>query len=379
MDEENDPDLAALVEPLYEAVTEPEMWQVFLEKASEALHADKAAILIYSTPDARASVCADLGFSDELRRVIEETTQYNPWVAEIRKHRSEGWYSGSIDDAVPMDVFRKSDFYQECVKHQVEWTGAAVIFAPGDCVPVFAVARPETQPPFGARDKELLRELVPHLRTAFKTYQALISIRESAAAGRFALDVIGAACMMLDGDGQVLAMNKRAEVLTANGETLRIKERKPLAALSQEQGLLDACIASACSCGAGNSTYPGVGGAALHSWNGSSLYISVLPYRASRPFIEQRPVALLFITTHEEQGRGEHRLWQSIFGLSPAECRVAEMMMHGMEVAEISEAIRIKVDTVRYYQKCVYRKTGVRGQGQLMRLLARLPFSTSTP
>jgi len=44
-----------------------------------------------------------------------------------------------------------------------------------------------------------------------------------------------------------------------------------------------------------------------------------------------------------------------------------------VEVAEISEAIKIKVDTVRYYQKSIYRKTGVRGQSQLMRLLTRLP------
>ena len=48
---------------------------------------------------------------------------------------------------------------------------------------------------------------------------------------------------------------------------------------------------------------------------------------------------------------------KSMFGLSPAECRVAEMMKLGMDVAEISEAIKIKADTVRYYQKCVYRKT----------------------
>jgi DNA-binding CsgD family transcriptional regulator len=52
------------------------------------------------------------------------------------------------------------------------------------------------------------------------------------------------------------------------------------------------------------------------------------------------------------------------------------MMKQGMEVAEISEAIRIKVDTVRYYQKCIYRKMDVKGQGSMMRLLTRLP-STS--
>jgi DNA-binding CsgD family transcriptional regulator len=64
-----------------------------------------------------------------------------------------------------------------------------------------------------------------------------------------------------------------------------------------------------------------------------------------------------------------------MFSLSPAECRVAEMMKQGLEANEISDSIRIKVDTVRYYQKSIYRKTGARGQGPLLRLLTRLPSS----
>lgn len=82
---------------------------------------------------------------------------------------------------------------------------------------------------------------------------------------------------------------------------------------------------------------------------------------------------MVFLTPPEEQVQGEYRLWQAIFGLSPAECRVAEMMKRGSEVPEISEVLKIKVDTVRYYQKSIYRKTHVRGQVQLMRLLLRLP------
>jgi DNA-binding CsgD family transcriptional regulator len=65
-----------------------------------------------------------------------------------------------------------------------------------------------------------------------------------------------------------------------------------------------------------------------------------------------------------------------MFELSPAECRVAEMMKQGVDVADISEAIKIKVDTVRYYQKSIYRKAGVRGQSQLVRLLTRLPSAS---
>ena len=122
--------------------------------------------------------------------------------------------------------------------------------------------------------------------------------------------------------------------------------------------------------------WSGEGAVVLHSEEGRTLYVSVLPYCSEWAILDGWPAAVLFITTPEEQGQGEHRLWQMMFGLSPAECRVAEMMKQGMEVAEISEAIRIKVDTVRYYQKCIYRKMDVKGQGSMMRLLTRLP-STS--
>jgi len=32
---------AALLDPLYDAATQPEMWKIFLQKASEVLRADK--------------------------------------------------------------------------------------------------------------------------------------------------------------------------------------------------------------------------------------------------------------------------------------------------------------------------------------------------
>jgi DNA-binding CsgD family transcriptional regulator len=366
----------ALLDPLYEAATQPELWKVFLKRASEALHADKAAILVCTPTRARTEICVDLGLTDELRHDIRRITRSNPWVAEIQKHQDTGWYSGSNDDALSMEAFRKSAFYNESFrKHQIEWVGTALVFGPGGMMPGLCVGRPSTQAPFSVDDKELLRQLVPHLRRAFKAYQAMTSLRDSNAAGQHALDLIGAACITLDSAGLVLSMNRRAKALVASAETLRVKERKLLATLTVEQSTLDACIAPACA-SLGKSLHPGVGAVVLHSVRGNALYMSVLPYHSSWSFLEDRPAALLFLTTPEEQGHGEHRLWKSMFGLSPAECRVAEMMMHGMEVTEISEAIRIKVDTVRYYQKCVYRKTAVKGQGQLMRLLTRLPSST---
>ena len=368
----------ALLDPLYEAAAQPEMWKVFLQRASEVLRVDKAAILVHTPGNLQTTVCFDLGVTAEGRRDTEELTKQSPWMVEIQKHRKTGWYSGSPEDAMSMEKFRQTAFYNELFrKHNIEWAAATVVFGADGSMPSFAISRPKSGAPFSADERSLLRQLVPHLGRVFKIHQKVSSIRDRNAAGRYALDLIGAACVTLDEMGRILSMNRLAEGLIAGGATLRVKDRRLLAAVTVEQNALDACVVGACACGAGKSPAPGVGAVALHSGLGVPLYISVLPYHSNWSLFEGRPAALLFLTTPEEQGHGEHRLWQTLFGLSPAECRVAEMMKLGMEVAEISEAIKIKVDTVRYYQKSVYRKTGVPGQGQLMRLLTRLPSSST--
>ncbi len=376
--DQNDSELTkALLDPLYDAAADPELWPEFLKNASRIFRADKAAILIHAPKNESTSICVDLGVDPETRSDTERLMKVSPWMVEIQKRQADGWYSGSPEDVLPMDQFRKSMFYNELFrKHDIEWVAAAIAFCVGGWMPSFTISRPRSDVPFNDSEKHLLRRLAPHLKRVFKIHRAMGSLRSQNAAGQHALDLIGAACITLDPLGRVLQFNRRAEVLIAEESFLRTKGSRLVTTLNAEQKALDVCLLKACACGAGKSTDPGAGAIVLHSAQGKSLYVSVLPYRSNWAVMDGRPSAVLFLTTPEEQGQGEHRLWQTMFGLSPAECRVAEMMKQGMEVAEISEMIRIKVDTVRYYQKCIYRKTGVRGQGAMMRLLARLPSST---
>ena len=367
----------ALLDSLYGAATEPEMWPVFLEKATKMLRADQAAILIHAPENINTLTCADRGVTVEARLATERLTRISPWMVEILKFREQGWYCGSPEDHLPMEKFRRSKFYNEFFrKYDIEWTAAAVVFSPGGWMQSLSVARSRAGVAFGDSEKELLRQLVPHLERVFRFQSAINSLYERNAAGQHALDLMGVACITLDAGGRVLSANRRAEALIADGALLRIKERRLLAARPIDQKILDACLLKACACGAGKSTDPGEGATVLHAAEGRTLYVTVLPYHSGWAVMEGHPSAILFLTTPEEQGQGEHRLWQSIFGLSPAECRVAEMMKQGMEVGGISDLLRIKADTVRYYQKCIYRKTGVRGQGSMMRLLTRLPSTT---
>lgn len=367
---------APLLDPLYDAAIEPGMWPTFLKKASLTFSSDKAAVFVQGPQSRGASVCADIGFSEEMRRAAQRWSPPSPWNAEIHKCAAQGWYSGSPEDVVPLEAFRQSKLYSEFFrKNDIEWAAAAVIFRPGGYTPALAFARPRSASPFNVREKQALRQLVPHLTRVFKVQGVLGLLHERNAASQHALDLMGAACMTLDSRARVISLNRRAESLIQDGTWLRLRDRRLLAAVAPQQRLLDECLLKACAFGEGHATDPGGGAVVLHSAQARSLYVSVLPYRSNWTTLEGRPAAVLFVTTPEEQGQGEHRLWQTMFGLAPAECRVAEAMKQGLEVCEISDSMRIKVDTVRYYQKCVYRKTGVRGQGQLLRLLARLPSS----
>jgi DNA-binding CsgD family transcriptional regulator len=376
--EPNDAELTrALLDLLYDAATEPELWPQFLGKACEIFHADKAALLLHAPKNEKTTVCAQIGMDAEACRDTERLTKISPWMVEIQKQQEQGWYTGSPEDLLPIEQFRASKFFHEVFgRHGLEWVAASVVFCAGGWMPDFSVFRSASGKPFNAQEKELLSQLAPHLRRVFKIYRAMGSLSEQNAAGQHALDLIGAACITLDALGRVLQFDRRAEALIADESFLRITGKRLVAEQSADQKALDSCLLKACACGAGKTTDPGKGAIVLHSPLGGNLYVSVLPYRSKWTILDGRPAAVVFITTPEEQGHGEHRLWQTMFGLSPAECRVAEMMKQGIEVAEISEMIRIKVDTVRYYQKCIYRKTAVRGQAQLIRLLTRLPSST---
>jgi DNA-binding CsgD family transcriptional regulator len=368
-------DLAlALLDPLYEAATQPEKWQVFLRAASEILHADHAGFILHDPENEQTGVKADLGYTDQMRHDVEEMTYLNPWIAEVQKHQSTGWFSGGVEDVMSMETYRSTAFYNEFYrKNGIEWAAAVVIFGPRGSMQSIVFSRSDGGSPFSPEEKQLLRELVPHLTRVFDARRVVAALRAGCGAGQHALDLMGAACITLDGAGRLLFMNRRAEALLAEGGAITTRDRRLIAAQSGEQKALDACIDQACAYGMRKSLDPGTGALVLHSRQESPFYVSVLPYRSSWDLLEDLPSALVFIATPEERGSGEHRLWRAMFDLSPAECRVAEMMKQGMEVAEISATINIKVDTVRYYQKSIYRKTSVRGQGPLMRLLTRLP------
>jgi DNA-binding CsgD family transcriptional regulator len=60
---------------------------------------------------------------------------------------------------------------------------------------------------------------------------------------------------------------------------------------------------------------------------------------------------------------------RSLYGLTPAECRVALLLVDGHAPRQIANTFRVTENTVRSQIKSIFSKTGARRQSDLVRLL----------
>lgn len=103
------------------------------------------------------------------------------------------------------------------------------------------------------------------------------------------------------------------------------------------------------------------------------LQLMVTPFHSSEVLTEDRPAALVFLTDPDAQPASRATLLQAFYGLTPTECRLAEQLAQGWELAQIAGKLHVAVGTVRTHLKNIYRKTGTGRQADLVRLVLGLP------
>ena len=69
---------------------------------------------------------------------------------------------------------------------------------------------------------------------------------------------------------------------------------------------------------------------------------------------------------HDDDDEGVLRM---SFGLSPAQARLAVMMMSGYSVKEAAQGLKIAESSARQYLKIIFSKTGTRRQSELVRVI----------
>lgn len=305
---------------------------------------------------------------------------FDPLVPQVRR-----WAAGTLvtDTMIhPQGSFERSAFVQEWVRPQRFYTVAfANVLREGDMAAVLGALRHETR--FYSEDElDALRDLLPHLRNALRvqrhTARTLASHDKSGHAPADALDALAHGVLIVDADAHIVFANRAATAQLARANGLRTEHAALSAATAAATQQLRALIARA----AGRDGRGRTGGAMLIARQppDEPLQALISPLGAHRhaDYTAQAAragTAMLIVIDPQSSRRGVETRLVALFGLTPAEARVACEVGKGLNPKDAAEALQVLPSTVRTHLHHVFAKTATRRQAELMRLIAQLAIA----
>ena len=371
--------LSELIGRIYAAVESPAEWGTFLERLRLAMGATGALILHYDTSAPALAVQAFAGFdADAISQYHGHYRQTDPWSCALKR---ADCLPGRVFDGLELiadDEVRRGEYYNDFGRRVGSLRAAFGALEPmGTRIGFFSVNRGERQPPFGAEDMRLLKELTPHLRQAFRLQRRLALADESRAMSCGALDALPIAVVLLNGSADIVYLNQAARELIARRDGLVVEGRQLRGATSVDSHRLSAAVRAAAGAPGISVSDRDLAFALRRPSYNAPLRVVVIPTGAlpSRTNVAEEATAsvAVFVSDPERDTIESPERLTRLFGFTPAESRVTCLLAGGKTVRDIAAILSVSSSTVRWHVKQALHKAGVRNQAQLVSLVLRGP------
>jgi DNA-binding CsgD family transcriptional regulator len=366
---------------VYEAAADPQHWTLFLEHAAREMDATKAALHVHyfapgdTTRTAEGSCAVAIGYdAASLTAYAGYYAAQDVYVQRIRERFPFGMNAGTSEDLLTPGELRKTELYHDyCRTNEVFHTCWSAVEQTKGIAAGLGFIRPESSRPFKKKDVHLLKLLNPHLNKAFRLQRIL----EQSSAHSNAL-VSGMAhfdfgVIALGADGCITNVSGPAKTLLDARDGIQAKTSRLEANDQLENQHLQRMLADAIS--PLHRPHRPVANSLLVSRNSGKrpLQVVVYPFVSSRIMLEDRPTALVFVTDPTLKPVSRASVLQTLYGLTPTESRLADLLLEGLEVRETASRLKMTLETARFHLKRVLTKTGTHRQTELMRLMLSLP------
>jgi DNA-binding CsgD family transcriptional regulator len=308
--------------------------------------------------------------------------QHDPWNAAILADPIT-FCSGSVQidqDIIEQRTFDRSVFRNEFLRTVDVYRACGSVINSGTITDLprmyLSTFRNERTDPYVDEEAARLAALVPHLQRSLRLGYRLA--RERAPIGSVGIlfeEACDAVLLVADG-GRVVHPNAKARSILARNDGLHLDRHGVLSARRQvDDARLGKLLHATAETTRGIGTSPG-GTVAVGRTEGRESYlVSVSPLPRSHPFLlgSMSATALVTIDDPDMSSHAFDRALRDAFGLTEAECRVANGIFGGESAREMADRFGTSVHTVQSQIKSVYSKTGTRRQGELIRLIFTLP------
>jgi DNA-binding CsgD family transcriptional regulator len=358
--------LSDLIGRIYDAGNDPDAWDPVLTEICSWTDGDAAQILVLNQGASAPALAATVGYDAvAYDRYLKEFALEDPRLPAWRRLPPTAQACHVVVDP---DWFDRQPFGAFLDEHGYRWTMGAIEPGYDRGLAGIGVHRGRQAGPFNDEELRRLDLLVPHVRRVLALHQRFDGLSGRAGQAEDVLDRLGQPLILLTGDGRVVHSNAAAEQLFESGR-LRLRghrlDSEDPAEATALRGLIAAVLDPAPD--AALTRLLGAAGPAALIARGCRL-----PVRRPSAVGSVRAAAALFLTPLG-QGQGDLlRLLPTLFGLSPAEARLALALHDGLSLTEIAAQHSLSRETLRTQLRFVFDKTGTRRQGALIRLLADL-------
>jgi DNA-binding CsgD family transcriptional regulator len=373
--------VSSLLGLLYESAASPEHWPGFLRAVSQ-LARSSTSYFVLVAPGQLPDFSLNYGFDPAWQSAyIEHFHRHDVLLKRfIAAKQVHGQWIGTGPSVIPNPEFERTVFYNDFVRPQGQFHHCAVALGEldGQIEGGMGMQRGPRDAPFGKDTVALLSLLAPHLRRALNTHRALSQARSQNAELRHTVEALGQGLISIGSRGQVIRMSPAAQSILDERDGIELERGFLRTSAPGLQNRLDAMVAGAVATGAGR-------GARYARYTTAApeliprqpprrpLQMAITPFQSRNVLVDDRPAALVFLSDPEARPASRAEILRALYRLTPAECRLADLLAQGCDTASSAGQLAMTVETARFHIKSIFRKTGARRQSELVRLILGLP------
>ncbi|WP_141105740.1 response regulator transcription factor [Rhizobium sp. R693] len=368
----------AALDNCYQAIVSPDLWPDALQRLAASINV--ACLMFYArNPDPSSHdprnpnrsfelLPASRGYQALLEEYVANQWYLNHYRAERGTRLLDSGQSIVLEHDLASDEERKRLSHYNDLYLRFGFPGFAMTgLSANQQLWAVTMLRNGNQGHFQQDDVPLLATLNHHFRRMI-LYAESLAVREGAAALQ-AFDASGTAAFLLGSDGSVLRHNQRAQRLLGDG--LLIVSRHLLAADVKGNRELASLIHKATARVLPSAVEGGLS-AVIPRGERRPLLAEAMPTTGMIVDAFAATSAIVLVFDMEERPRMPEKRLSLLFGLTPAEARVASMLIAGDDVLTIAERTKITSETARAHVKAILSKSQTHKQSEFVALASRL-------
>lgn len=360
--------LSKLISAIFDATVMPSGWDMLAGKFAETFRSENCS---FQVRDAVTGTAQIIGRTPGLDATLGE--DYETWY-----YKDDVWATRALPAAlnqpvighelIPEDDLVALDFYRDFCAPQNIFHALYGLQDIGDhCIGMINIYRPRDAEPFNYEEKRYLSLILPHIKNAMQMNHQVHTIAQGHTITLSAIDQMSLGVLIVGLGGVVRFSNKTMDRILKSDLGLTVRHGRLAIDDAQAQQTLNKALEDAQKAANGNLFRSGTMIALRdRSDKPLSLLISPLPpgVMGLRPV---GPVAAIFINHPEERRKPAEDAISKLYGLTPAEARLAKALLDGDRLQDYAERQGISLHTAKTQLKQVFLKTGHSRQSDLVR------------